>query len=85
MRTVKAESEPPCIRPADPVSVRQVARSWLERKADDCAASTLVAYRRSVDKICDQLGDTLIGDLTVAAVDDFERDLLDCGSTTGEP
>jgi integrase len=85
MRTVQAETEPRRIRPADPLSVRQVARSWLERKSDDCAASTLVAYRRSVDKICDRLGDTLIGDLTVAAVDDFERDLLDCGSSTGEP
>lgn len=83
MRTVQAETEPPRIRPADPLSVRQVARSWLERKADDCAASTLVAYRRSVDKICDGLGDVLVGELTVAAVDDFERDLLDHGSTTG--
>ncbi len=43
----------------------------------------MVAYRRSVDKICDRLGDTSVGDLTVAAVDDFERDLLDHGSTAG--
>lgn len=83
MRTVQSEHEPPRVRPADPLSVRQVARSWLERKTDDCAASTLVAYRRSVDKICDRLGDTSVDDLTVAAVDDFERDLLDHGSTTG--
>ena len=81
VRAVRAESEPPRVRPADPLGLRQVARSWLERKADDCAPSTLVAYRRSVDKICDRLGDTLVDDFTVAVVDDFERDLLDNGST----
>ncbi len=85
MSAVLAESEPPRIRPAHPLSVRQVARFWLERKSGDCAASTVVAYRRSVDKICDGLGDTLVSDLTVAAVDDFERDLLEHGSSTGEP
>jgi integrase len=84
MREVQDETEPPRIRPADPSSVRQVARSWLERKAPDCAASTLRSYRRCVDKICDRLGDTLVGDLTVAAVDDFERELLEQGSTMGE-
>lgn len=84
MRTVHSETEPPRIRPADPLSVRQVSRSWLERKAPECAASTLHTYRRSVDKICDRLGDTLVGDLTVAAVDDFERNLLASGSATGE-
>lgn len=84
MRKVQAETEPPRIAPADPLSVRQVARSWLERKAPDCAASTLRSYRRCVDKICDRLGDTLVGDLTVAAVDDFERELLEQGSTMGE-
>lgn len=85
MGNVQAESEPPRIRPADPLSVRHVTRSWLERKSGDCAASTVVAYQRSVDKICDGLGDTLIGDLTVATVDDFTRDLLDHGSAAGEP
>lgn len=84
MREVQAETEPPRIGPADSLSVRQVARSWLERKAPDCAASTLRTYRRCVDKICDRLGDTLVGDLSVAAVDEFERDLLVHGSTTGE-
>lgn len=84
MSDVRAETEPPRVWPADPLSVRQVARSWLERKADECAASTLGTYRRCVDKICDGLGDTLIGDLTVAAVDDFERDLLVHGSMAGE-
>lgn len=84
MHEVQAETEPARIWPADPLSVRQVARSWLDRKAPDCAASTLRTYRRCVDKICDRLGDTLIGDLTVAAVDDFERGLVAHGSTTGE-
>jgi integrase len=84
MRQVQAETEPPRIQPADPLTVRQVARSWLQRKAPDCAASTLRTYRRCVDKICDRLGDLLIGDVTVAAVDDFERDLLADGSATGE-
>lgn len=84
MRQVQADTEPPRIQPADPLSVRQVARSWLERKAPDCAASTLRSYRGCVDKICDRLGDALVGDLTVAAVDDFERELLAHGSTAGE-
>ncbi len=85
MRTVQAECEPPRFRLHHPLSLRQAARSWLERNSGDFASSTVVAYRRSVDKICDGLGDTLVGDLTVAAVDDFERDLLDHGSTVGEP
>jgi integrase len=84
MRAVQAESEPPRIWPADPSSVRQVARSWLERKAPDCAASTLHTYRRCVDQICDRLGDTLVVDLTVATIDDFERNLLERGSASGE-
>ncbi len=84
MSDVLAETEPRRITPADPLSVRQVARSWLERKTPDCAASTLRTYRRCVDKICDRLGDILIGDLTVAAVDEFERELLAHGSTSGE-
>lgn len=84
MSEVRAETEPPRIWPTDPLKVRQVACSWLEHKADDCATSTLRTYRRCVDKICDGLGDTLIGDLTVAAVDGFERDLLASGSATGE-
>jgi len=84
MCAVQAETEPRRVRPADASSVRQVARSWLERKAPDCAASTLHTYRRSVDKICDRLGDTLVSGLTVAAIDDFERDLLEHGSATGE-
>ena len=84
MSQVRADSEPPRIWPADPLKLRQVARSWLERKADNCATSTLGTYRRCVDKICDGLGDTLVGDLTVAAVDDFERDLLVHGSAARE-
>jgi site-specific recombinase XerD len=84
MRTVQAETEPVRVRPADPLSVRQITRSWLERKAPECLASTLHTYGRCVDRICDRLGDTRVGDLTVAAVDDFERDLLEHGSATGE-
>lgn len=84
MHEVAAETEPPRIVRADPLSVRQVSLSWLDCKATDCATSTLRTYRRDVDRICDRLGDTMVGDLTVAAVDDFERDLLVHGSATGE-
>jgi len=36
MRMVQAEIEPSHIRPADPLSVRQVARSCLDRKVLEC-------------------------------------------------
>lgn len=83
LRQVLDDSEPPRIGSTNPVSVRQVARSWLERKAGECAASTMPGYQRSVDKICDRLGDVLVNDLTVAAVDGFERELLATGPTGG--
>lgn len=83
MGEVIANSEPPRIWPSDPLSVRQVARSWLERKSGECTPSTIAAYRRSVDKICDRFGDVLVGDVTVAMVDDFERDLLEHGAAGG--
>ena len=41
MHEVAAETEPPRIVRADPLSVRQVSLSWLDRKATDCATSTL--------------------------------------------
>lgn len=83
LREVLAETEPPRIVPAEPASVRQVARSWLDRKAPTCSAPTVPAYRRSVDKICEGLGDVAVGDLTVAMVDEFARWLLKTGSAVG--
>ncbi len=83
MNIVIADSEPPRIWPCQPLAVRQVARSWLERKSGECTPSTLAAYRRSVDKICDRFGDLPNGDLTVAMVDEFERELLDHGAVGG--
>lgn len=83
LRRVLDETEPRRVGPSDPLSVRQVARSWLDRKAGECAASTVPAYERAVDKICDRLGDVLANELTVATVDRFERELLESGSTSG--
>jgi integrase len=83
LREVIAETEPVKPAPGESVTVRQVAHSWLERKADDCAPSTAVTYRRLVDKICAGLGDVQVSDLTVAAVDRFERGLLDHGGADG--
>jgi hypothetical protein len=83
LREVIAETEPVQPTSGEPVTVRQVARSWLERKVDDCAPSTAVTYRRLVDKICAGLGDAQVSDLTVAAVDEFERGLLDHGGVDG--
>ena len=63
--------------------VRQVASSWLERKAADCTPATLAAYARAVDKISDRLGHVVVGDLTVAMIDEFERELLQLGAVGG--
>jgi integrase len=83
MNQVMADHEPPRIWPSDPLSIRQVARGWLERKTAECTPSTMAAYRRSVGRICDRFGDLRVGDLTVAMVDEFEHDLLDNGAAGG--
>jgi len=80
---VIAETEPPAWGRVYGVTVRQAAQSWLDRKADDCAVSTAVTYRRLVAKICDGLGDVVVGELSVAMVDEFERGLLDRGARDG--
>lgn len=80
---VIAETEPPAWGRVYGLTVRQAAQSWLDRKAHDCAVSTAVTYRRLVAKICDGLGDVVVGELSVAMVDEFERGLLDRGAQDG--